>query len=359
MPLRVVHTGTGQIGRAALDGVLNNPDLELVGMYVQSPEKIGQDAGRFVNRPDTGIIATNDWDALLALDADCLSYHSNSIGREREAADDIIRFLERGTNAVTTAAFAWAYPPEIPEGFEHVREACAKGGTSVFMSGSDPGWGTTDLALTALAVADKVEFVRMGRYGYWGKHTAEYVCRHYYGFGQGPDFVPMLVSDGFLRQNWGPALQHIAEALGIVIDDWNVVWETDSLPHDIECGFGTVKAGTSSVLRTELQAISQGRVIAVFEHVDRMALEAGPQWGKPNLPGTVAFRVEVTGNHSFMLEFTTTGSTTPEGYAGPLEYLGGKSTAMPLINAIPLVCAAPPGVLGPRDVPFAGARHRR
>lgn len=165
MPLRVVHAGTGSVGRAALDGVLNHPELELAGMYVQSPEKIGKDAGSFIGRAPTGIIATNSWDELVALKADCVSYHSNSIGRELEAANDIIRFLEAGTNAVTTAAFAWAYPRHVPPDFAHVHSACAEGGTSVFMSGSDPGWGTTNLALTALAVADKVDLVRMGRYG--------------------------------------------------------------------------------------------------------------------------------------------------------------------------------------------------
>jgi hypothetical protein len=357
--LRVVHTGTGSIGRAALDGVLNHPELELVGMYVQSPEKIGKDAGSFIGRPPTGVIATNNWDELVALKADCLSYHSDSIGRELEAANDIIRFLEAGTNAVTTVAFAWAYPPHVPPDFAHVHAACAKGGTSVFMSGSDPGWGTTDLTLTALAVADRVDFVRMGRYGSWGGHTAEYVCRHYYGFGQPAGFTPMLVSDGFLKQNWGPALEHVAEALGHEIDDWNIVWETDSLDHDIQCGFGVVKAGTSSVLRTELQAISKGRVIAVFEHVDRMSPDAGPQWKKPYTPGAVAFRIEVEGNHSFMLEFTSVPGADPAGYRGPNEVLSGKSTAMPLINAIPAVCRAPPGLLGPRDVPYAGVRNVR
>jgi 4-hydroxy-tetrahydrodipicolinate reductase len=359
MPLRIVHSGTGSVGRAALDAILNHPELELVGMYVQSPEKIGKDAGSFVDRPPTGVIATNNWDELLALKADCLSYHSNSIGREVEAANEVCRFLEAGTNVATTAVFAWAYPPEVPPDFAQVHAACAKGKASAFMSGSDPGWGTTDLALTALAVADQIDFVRLGRYGCWGGHTAEYVCRYYYGFGQPPGYVPMLVSDGFLKQNWGPALQHVAEAMGLEIEDWNIVWETDSLDHDIECGFGVVKAGTSSVLRTELQVLNKGRVFAVVEHVDRMHLESGPQWKKPYTPGAVAFRIEVEGNHTFMLEFTTTYGANAKAMASPNEVMSGKSTVMPVINAIPAICKAPPGLLGPRDVPFSGVRNRR
>ena len=102
MTLRVVHSGTGMIGRAALDGILNHPDLELVGVYVQSPEKIGKNVGEFIGRPSVGVVTTNSWDELLALEPDCLSYQSDSIGRELDAADDVCRFLEAGVNAVTS-----------------------------------------------------------------------------------------------------------------------------------------------------------------------------------------------------------------------------------------------------------------
>jgi 4-hydroxy-tetrahydrodipicolinate reductase len=356
MTLKVVHAGTGPVGLAALDGILNHPELELAGMFVQSPEKIGKDAGSFVARSPTGVITTNDWDALVALKADCLSYHANSIGREVEAANDVCRFLEAGTNAVTTSVFAWAYPPDVPPDFAKVHDACAKGRSSAFFSGSDPGWGTTDLALAALAMADKVDFIRVGRYGYWGGWGAEYVCRYYYGFGQPPDFTPMLISGGFLKQNWGPALKHICAAIGVSIDGWNVVWETAQVDHDTQCGFGIVKAGSNAALRTELQALHEGRPVAVFAHVDRAAEDAGPDWEKPHTPGAVAFRIEVEGDHSYMIEFTSVAGKGRRAALTPTERLvvSGKSTAMPTINAIPAVCRAPPGLLGPLDVPFSG-----
>jgi 4-hydroxy-tetrahydrodipicolinate reductase len=353
MVLRVVHSGTGAVGMAALDGILNHPDLELVGMFVQSPEKIGKDAGSFVGRPPTGVITTNSWDDLIALKPDCLSYHSNSIGREVEAANDICRFLAAGVNAVTTVIFAWGYPADVPPPFAQVHAACETGRASCYFSGSDPGWGTTDLAMAALAMADKVSFVRIGRYGCWGDWTAEYVCRHYYGFGQPAGYVPMLISGGFLKQSWAPALQNIAAALGVSVDDWSVTWDTASLDHDIQCGFGPVKAGTSAALRTQLFALHKGKPVAVFEHVDRVHLDAAPDWGKPYTPGAVAFRIEIEGNHSFMVEFTT---PRPKAARPPedLMLMSGKSTAMPVINAIPAVCRARPGLLGPLDVPFAG-----
>lgn len=82
-------------------------------------------------------------------------------------------------------------------------------------------------------------------------------------------------------------------------------------------------------------------------------------WKKPYTPGAVCFRIEVEGDHNFMLEFTTTPGKDLAAYRNPNEALSGKSTAMPLVNAIPAVCRASPGLLGPRNVPYAGVRNVR
>lgn len=360
MALRVVHSGTGMIGRAALDGILNHPDLELVGMYVQSPEKLGQDVGAFINRPPVGIKTTNSWDELLALKPDCLSYQSNSIARELEAAQDVCRFLENGVNAVTASVFAWAYPPAVPPEFAMVHEACAKGGSSAFFSGSDPGWATTDLAIAALTMADEVECVRVMELGYWGEYEAEFVCREYFGFGQPPGFTPLLIKGGFLEQMWKPTLMQICAAMGVEIEGWNIVYETDCLDHDVQTGFGVVKAGTASVVHFELQALNGGRPVAVVEHVDRIGWNAGPQWKAPFGPGKFAFRIEVEGNPGYTLEHQMTHDRNPPPGLGAMGNVSaGKSTAMPLINAIPAVCAARPGLLSLFDIPHCVTRNVR
>ena len=128
MTLRVVHCGTGNVGLAGLEGIIDHPELELVGQYVWSEELVGVDSGARCGLPDTGVRATDDWDALLAVEPDCLSYFGDSIGRELQAARDVCRFLEHGSNAVTISIFPWAFPGAVPPEFgDPVREACAKG----------------------------------------------------------------------------------------------------------------------------------------------------------------------------------------------------------------------------------------
>lgn len=98
MGYRVVHCGTGNVGATALRAVLEHPDLELVGHYVSNPEKAGRDSGELVKVGPAGVVATNSWQEVLDLEADCLTYFGNSIGRERDAILDLVPFLERGTN---------------------------------------------------------------------------------------------------------------------------------------------------------------------------------------------------------------------------------------------------------------------
>src|SRR5580704_8025392 len=95
MSYRVVQWATGNVGRAAIEGVLNHPDLELAGCWVHSEDKDGADIGTLVGRAPIGIAATRDVDALLALDADCVVY--SPIFADVET---VTRILESGTNVV-------------------------------------------------------------------------------------------------------------------------------------------------------------------------------------------------------------------------------------------------------------------
>ena len=133
---------------------------------------------------------------------------------------------------------------------------------------------------------------------------------------------------------WAPTLQQLADVLGVEIEETRVRYETDSLDHDVETGFGTVAAGTASVVHFEYQALSGGKPFAVVEHVDCVARDVGKQWKQPYGPTDFAFRVAVEGEPSFEVEMT-------------FGKGGDTLSAMPVLNAIPAVCGARPGLLGP------------
>ncbi len=66
-PHRVVQWTTGNVGKSSVQAIVANPTLELVGCYAWSPDKVGRDVGELCGIEPLGITATDDIDALLAL----------------------------------------------------------------------------------------------------------------------------------------------------------------------------------------------------------------------------------------------------------------------------------------------------
>src|SRR3954470_24539519 len=128
---RVVQWATGNIGTKALREVIRHPDLELVGVFVYDPAKSGLDAGELCDESATGVLATNDRDEIVALGADCVLY----MARELDL-DDVLPLLESGTNIVTTRGEFQGGGQALGEDRQRVLDACERGGTSVFATGS-------------------------------------------------------------------------------------------------------------------------------------------------------------------------------------------------------------------------------
>jgi hypothetical protein len=90
MTRRIIQFSTGNVGVHALRTIIERPDLELVGLHAANPDKIGRDAAELCGLAEpTGVIATDDVDALLALEADCVVYTSQAETRAAEAMEDI------------------------------------------------------------------------------------------------------------------------------------------------------------------------------------------------------------------------------------------------------------------------------
>ena len=100
--MRVVVWSTGGVGAVAIDAISRRPDLELVGVWVHSPEKVGKDAGELAGIGPLGVAATHDADALIALAPDCVVYAASGPERDGAAVPDYLRLLQAGINVVST-----------------------------------------------------------------------------------------------------------------------------------------------------------------------------------------------------------------------------------------------------------------
>lgn len=162
MAHRVIQWATGTVGVHAVPAIVEHPDLELVGLWVHSESKVGRDAGEICGIDPVGVTATDDVEALLATDADCVSYMAHSDVRPDQVIEDLATFLRNGKNVVNTSFVPLLFPKAAGSGAqERLQAACEEGGTSIYTSGIDPGYGNAGLAINTLALCKRVDRVRM------------------------------------------------------------------------------------------------------------------------------------------------------------------------------------------------------
>ena len=349
MPYRVIQWSTGNVGKLALRAILHNPELELVGLWVSSDAKAGRDAGELCGMPPVGVKATTDADALLAMQADCVSYNATADLRPGEATDDLCRMLESGKNVVSTSIVPLVYPPAAsPDIVARLEEACRTGGTSCYTNGIDPGFANDALPILLLSACEKVRSVRIMEIVNYATYNQPTVLFDTMGFAKPMDHTPLLLIPGVLTLAWGSTLHMIAAALGATLDGIEEKVERRATDTAFTIPPGPVPAGTMSALRFEVQGMVKGRPAIIVEHVTRLRDQDCPDWPQPT--GSGCYRIVIEGSPSMTCELTL------EGEDGDHNTGGLVATAARMLNAIPAVCAAKPGLLSPLDLPLYSAR---
>ena len=349
MTYRVVQWSTGNVGHHAVRLIARHPDLELVGLWVHSPDKVGRDAGELVGIEPLGVAATDDVEAVLALRPDCVSYTATADLRPGEAIEDMARLLAAGVNVVSSSVVPLVYPPHVaPEMRRPLEDACRTGGTSCFTSGIDPGFANDLLPLALVGTCEYVDSVRVMEIVNYNTYAQPQVLFDTMGFGQPLDATPLLLVPGVLGFAWGGVVRSIAAGLGVEVEELRESHERLPAPEDIDLGFGVVEEGTTAALRFEVEGLVDGRPVVVLEHVTRLDDALAPDWPQP--VGHSGYRVIVSGNPNYTLDLQMMGDDGDHNTAGLV------GTAGRIVNAIPAVCEAAPGLLSVHDLPLVTMR---
>jgi hypothetical protein len=356
MTYRVVVWGTGNAGRPAIRAVGAHADLELAGVVVANPDKVGRDAGELAFVEPLGVLATDDVGIALADGVDAVVYTATADTRPDDAFADLVACLESGANVVSTSFYPLLHPASAPAPMiDAVERACAMGDSSVFVSGIDPGWALDILPILVSGVSAGIEEIRVQEIFDYALYDAPDVVRDVIGFGGPMDRLPMMLLDVALEMVWAPMVRILAEALDLELDEVRTEVERRALERTVDVpGMGTFEQGTQGAFRFEVQGIVAGRPLLVMEHVTRIDDDCAPDWPSSTQPGGI-HRVRITGHPN--LDVTIHGTEPGEpGAAG-----GGNATAANrIVNAIPAVCQAAPGPLSALDLPpITGARQLR
>jgi 4-hydroxy-tetrahydrodipicolinate reductase len=157
------------------------------------------------------------------------------------------------------------------------------------------------------------------------------------GFGKPLDETPILLQPGVLSMAWGSVLRQIAAGLGIELDEVVEVYYREPAPEDFQIAAGLIAKGTAAALRFEVRGLVDERPAVVVEHVTRLREDLQPDWPQPAQPGG-SYRVEITGEPSYAMDICL-GSPN-----GDHNHAGLVATAMRVVNAIPAVVLAEPGI---------------
>jgi len=343
MAYRVIQWGTGNVGAFSLAAILDHPELELAGVWVHGAAKVGRDAGALCGRAPVGIAATNDVDALLALDADCVCYAATTDLRPFEGVQELCRILASGKDVVSSSPVSLVYPKAfIPELRDQLADACRQGGTSLFVSGIDPGFVNDVLPVTLVNLCgtwSEVRVIEILNYATYDRPEALFDAM---GFGKPLDDVPMLLAPGTMEFTWGGTLHMLAAALDLTLDAVESAYEKRPAETPIRIGAYTVERGTLAALRFEVRGIVAGRAPLVVEHVTRLDDDLAPEWPR----GSGSYRVVVTGVPTMRCELEF------EDARGDHTVGAVLATATRIVNAIPAVCRAAPGLLSALDLPL-------
>ncbi|WP_280480834.1 diacylglycerol kinase [Nocardia cyriacigeorgica] len=347
MVYRVVHWGTGNVGRHALAGVLDDPRLELVGVRVSGPDKDGRDAGELVGAAPTGITATTDTERILALEPDCVVYTAMTDNRLMEALEDLRVLLAAGINVVASAPVFLQYPWDVipDELLVPVEKAAAAGNSSLFVNGIDPGFANDLLPMALLGTCRRVDQVRCLEIVDYSTYDNPAVMFDIMGFGKPMDETPLLLQPGVLSLAWGSVVRQLAAGLDIELDAVTQTYERIPAPETFDIDSGTIEQGTAAGLRFEVRGMVGDRAVTVLEHVTRLRADLAPDWPQPAREGG-SYRVEVTGEPHYTLDLAMFSDNGDHNHASLV------GTAMRLVNAIPAVVAAPAGIRTTLDLPL-------
>lgn len=348
MSYKVIQWATGHVGIHALRGIARHPDLELVGLWVSSESKAGRDAGELCGISKTGVVATRDAEALISMNADCVSYMAATDYRPGDAIEDMCRILASGKNLVTTSFVPLIYPwHTIPEFARQIQAACQTGRTSFFCSGIDPGFSPDALPIVLSSLSERIDSIRAQEIFNYASYDQPQTLFEVMGFGKPPGTMVPLLIPGALTIAWGPSVRMVADTLGIELDEIRQHHEQVVAPEPFEISCGRIEHGTVAALRFEVSGMVGGKPVITVEHVTRLRDDLAPDWPHGVGPGT--YRVTIEGMPSMRLDLQI-------GFHSDDHNIDGcVASAMRVVNAIPTVCKAEPGLKTWVDLPlFAG-----
>lgn len=335
---RVVQWAAGRIGQSAMRATIRHPQLELVGLHVHSEAREGRDAGELCGMDPIGVHATRSIDAVIALKPDCVLYM-----QEGYDVDDLCRLLQSGINIVTTRS-EFFHPGTMDQKIrQRIEAACQSGRSSLFATGSSPGFSTEVLPLALIYMSRRLDCITIDEYADVPASTSPEMITNVMGFGRAlPDEFNQQMLD-HVSIGFAQSLSALADGIGLTIDKFETIGEFALANSPIALpGGAIIDKGMVAAQRITIAGMRNGKPLLRFRANWFCSKDIDKPWDLGNGNG---WRILMEGDTPMDVRITY--PRTSESFANQMSGL----TAHPAVNAVPYVCDSLPGIRTNVDLP--------
>jgi len=163
-PVRVVVMGIGAIGKMLTKELLNKPGFEIVGAIDIDPNKVGRDVGEVIGLgKNIGVIVSNNIDEVLKNSKPDVVIHMTS-SYLKDVYPQILNIVKYGVNVVSSCE-ELSYPFIVDAQISSKLDAEAKRyGSTILATGINPGFLMDTLVITLTASCIKIEKINVTRH---------------------------------------------------------------------------------------------------------------------------------------------------------------------------------------------------
>lgn len=319
-----VHLGLGPIGVAVAQLALTKPWLAVAGAVDIGPDLVGKDLGVVLGRGSVGVPVSKAIHEALARKPAVVIHCTGSF--LADVHGQIEECLRAGANVVSTCeelAFPYRRHPELSRAIDALARA---NGVTVLATGVNPGFAMDTLPLLLTAPCRAVEHVHVTRVLDAGNRRRPFQIKVGAGLSVA-EFRERVKTGRFGHIGLRESLEMLADSLGWTMDRVEDRLEPVVATRDHVTEFLEVKAGCVAGIRQRMVGFSGG--------TERIRMDLEMSVGAENPRDQVLLR----GDPSIEM-------VVPGGFHGD------TATAAIVVNVIPRVVVAPPGLLTMRDLPI-------
>jgi 4-hydroxy-tetrahydrodipicolinate reductase len=330
---RIAQWATGHTGASSLRSIVEHPRFDLVGVYVYADAKLGRDAGDLCGTGPTGVVTTDDIEQILAAKPDCVMYMPLL---DHESVDDMCRILESGANIVTSITTLHHSGMLDPTVRERIEAACGRGQSSIYDTGSCPGFITEVVPLALALMERRLESLVIDQYADLSTRRSPEFLGQFFGL----DPAAADHGGGATRTATtdGASLRQAFDSMGIVADHLHATSTTATARKTVELEVMTIEAGTVGAWRQHVVGLRRGDPVFEYSRTMYVTKDLEPDWGVLDTGWHVTVRGDVP------MELDLRFSTDDYGRWSP-----GINANLP-INSVPAVVEARPGILVTADL---------